>query len=105
MSEILGKWEMIKGQPFPGLWFEFKEDGTFRAELPRLVKIKSSGTYTVGDEGTIDMDQTKHTMGLIGAFTGLYSIEGDTLKMALSAVPGGPRPTDLSESRIYKRAE
>lgn len=103
MSDIIGKWVMEKGQPFPGLWFEFKPDGTFQAELPGLLKVVSSGTYTTA-EGKIDVNQTRHTMGLVGQFPGLYAIEGDTLKMALSAVPGGPRPTNLSGARIYKRA-
>jgi len=104
MSDIIGKWVMEKGQPFPGLWFEFKADGTFQAELPGLLKVVSSGTYTAA-EGKIDIDQTKHTMGLVGKFAGLYAIEGDTLQMALSPVPGGPRPTNLSGARIYKRAQ
>jgi hypothetical protein len=44
-------------------------------------------------------------MGLVGKFAGLYAIEGDTLQMALSPVPGGPRPINLIGARIYKRAQ
>ena len=102
MSEIIGKWVMQEGQ-FKGLWFEFKEDGSYVSELPRLIKIKASGTYTVSDGGLIDTDQTKHTMNLVGKFAGRYEIEGDNMKLIFAPVPGGPRPEDLSKASTYKR--
>ncbi len=87
MSDILGKWQQPHGQPFPGLWFEFRADGTYRAE-----------------HGQIDMEQTQHTLGLLGKFQGLYSIEGDTMIMTLSD-PNGPRPESLDSKnrRLYKK--
>lgn len=105
MDELTGKWVMVKGQPFPGLWFEFFTDGNFRAELPGLIKVKSSGTYQTGPNGQIDIHQQEHSMGLIGHFAGRFEVEGDTLRMALAAAPGGPRPETLTEARVYQRAE
>lgn len=99
MTDILGKWQQPAGQPFPGLWFEFKSDGTFHASLDEM-GITSGGTYVLnGDQ--IDMHQTQHTLGLLGQFAGLVAVEGDTLRMALASAPGGPRPADLSAARIY----
>jgi hypothetical protein len=102
MSDILGKWQQPPGQPFPGLWFEFRPDGTFEANLEEM-GVKSSGTYVAVD-GQIEIDQTQHTLGLLGKFLGLYVIEGDTLTMTLSD-PGGPRPDglDTKNKRIYKK--
>ena len=102
MFEIVGKWVLQEGT-YKGLWFEFKEDGTYSSELPRLAKIKASGTYTVSEGGLIDTDQTQHTMNLIGQFAGRYAIEGDTLKLIFAPVPGGPRPEDLSKASAYER--
>jgi len=100
MNSISGKWEQPAGQPFPGLWFEFHADGTFHAEFTEM-GIVSGGTYTTA--GThINMDQTAHTLGMVGKFAGLYTIEGDTLRLALGG-PGEPRPTDLSDARLYRR--
>ena len=104
MSDIVGKWVLQDGV-MKGLWFEFKEDGSYYSELPRLIKIKASGTYTTGEGGLIDTDQTKHSMNLIGQFAGLYSIEDDTLKILFASVPGGPRPDDLSTAGLYKKEE
>lgn len=104
MSEIVGKWVMQKGM-LKGLWFEFKENGTYYSELPRLVKIKAAGTYTVSEGGLIDTDQTEHSMNLIGQFAGRYEIEGDMLKLIFASVPGGPRPEDLSKASDYKRED
>lgn len=102
MSDIVGKWVLQEGM-LKGLWFVFNEDGTYYSELPRLAKIKASGTYTLSDGGLIDTDQTQHTMNLIGQFAGRYEIEGDTLKLIFGPVPGGPRPVDLRKAGTYKR--
>ena len=102
MESICGKWQQPQGQPFAGLWFEFRTDGTFRAYFEDM-GIESGGTYTAAD-GLLDMDQTSHTLGLLGKFTGRYSIEGDTLIMNL-ADPDGARPEGLDgkNRRLYKR--
>ena len=102
MSDLVGKWVMQKGM-FKGLWFEFNEDGTYYSELPRLAKIKASGTYSLSEGGLIDTDQTKHTMNLIGQYAGRYEIEDDMLKLIFGPVPGGPRPEDLKKASVYKR--
>ncbi len=99
MPEMIGKWMQVEGQPYEGLWFEFREDQTFSAEYEPM-GIVSSGTYKIeGDHITIQ--QTTHTLGLVGEFKGLYAVENDHLKMTLAGGPGGIRPEDLSEARIY----
>lgn len=100
-EKLLGKWAQIEGQPYPGLWFEFRDDGTFEAFYEPM-SIESGGTYEAED-GVIDVDQTKHTLGMTGQFKGRYAIEGDTLKLALNQT-GDARPEDLSDARIYERA-
>jgi hypothetical protein len=102
MSDILGKWQQPAGQAFPGLWFEFLADGSFVAKLEEM-GITSSGTYRAAD-GQIDLQQTQHTLGLVGSFAGLYAIEGDTLTMTLGDA-GAPRPTSLEgrNQRLYKK--
>jgi hypothetical protein len=102
MSDIVGKWVMQEGQ-FKGLWFEFKDDGTYYSELPRLIKIKAGGTYTVSEDGLIDTNQTEHSMNLVGQFAGRYEIDGDSMKLIFAPVPGGPRPEDLSKASTYVR--
>ena len=104
MSEIVAKWQQPEGQAFPGLWFEFQPDGTFQAALESM-GITSSGTYRAAD-GEIDIDQTQHTLGLLGHFAGRYAIEGDTLTMTLGD-PGAPRPDGLEgkNKRIYIKIE
>jgi hypothetical protein len=99
MSEIIGKWVQAEGQPYQGLWFEFKEDATFKAEYEPM-SISSGGTYEIDGE-KISMQQTKHTLGFTGEFKGRFTVDGQQLTMALAAGPGGPRPQDLSEARIY----
>jgi len=99
MKEILGKWAQPEGQAYPGLWFEFKDDGTFKSHYDAM-GIDSSGTYVIKDTH-INMDQTAHTFGLIGKFEGIFEIDGNTLKMTLVSAADKPRPTDLSEARIY----
>lgn len=99
MSELLGKWVQKEDQPYPGLWFDFRPDGTFEGQYEPM-GIVSSGTYqTEGDQ--IIMQQTAHTLGFVGEFKGLFAIEDTTLRLALAAGPGGDRPADLSEARIY----
>ncbi len=103
MSNLKGKWVQGLDQPYPGLYFEFFKDGTFQAEMASM-GITSSGTYSLeGDQITID--QQDHTLGLTGIFEGLYEIDGNTLKMALSAGTGHPRPESLDEARIYIKDE
>lgn len=101
MSEIFGKWVQVEGQPYQGLWFQFNEDGTFEAQYEPM-GIVSSGTYDT-DGKKINMEQTSHTLGMVGDFKGLFSIEGDRLQMALASAPGGARPEDLSDARVYKK--
>jgi hypothetical protein len=104
MSDILGKWQQPKGQPFPGLWFEFRPDGTFKAVFEEM-GVTSSGTYQAA-EGLITINQTQHTLGLLGKFQGLYAIEGDQLTMTLSD-PGGPCPENLDgkNKRLYNKID
>ncbi len=99
MSEILGKWVQTEGQSLPGLWFEFQNDGSFTAEYEPM-GIISSGTFEIDGEN-ITMQQTEHTLGFIGEFKGLFIVEKNQLKMVLASSPGGARPVDLSEARIY----
>jgi hypothetical protein len=104
MSDIIGKWQQPPGQPFPGLYFEFRPDGTFNAVFEEM-GITSGGTYTAGN-GLIDLDQTHHTLGLLGKFSGRYSIDDETLTMTLSD-PAGQRPESLEgkNKRLYKKME
>lgn len=99
MSEIVGKWIQPEGQPYQGLWFNFSDDGTFTAEYPSM-GIASSGTYKVTGN-KIEIDQAEHTLGLIGSFVGIFQINGNHLKMALSSGPGQPAPKNMDEARVY----
>jgi hypothetical protein len=99
MSEIYGKWVQAEGQPYQGLWFEFLQDATFKAEYEPM-GISSSGTYEIDGE-KITMQQAEHTLGFTGEFKGCFTIKEDQLKMALATSPGGARPEGLSEARIY----
>lgn len=80
-EQLIGKWIQNEGQEYPGLWFNFKEDGSFEAEY-QAMGIESHGTYTV-DGNKLDMDQTYHTFGFVGEMIGLFAIEGDQLIMAM----------------------
>jgi len=102
MNEILGKWRQPQGQLFPGWYFEFHLDGTFLSVYEEM-DISSNGTYSVG-EGTIDLEQTGHSLGLLGTFLGLYTIEGDILTLTLGD-PAHPRPESLegNNKRLYKK--
>ena len=50
------------------------------------------------------MDQTKHTLGVVGKFLGFFQVDGDTLTMTLGD-PNNPRPASLMEKgkRLYKK--
>ena len=99
MNEILGKWVQTNDQPYPGLWFEFRDDGTFEGQYVPM-GIVSSGTYAVnGDHITIQ--QIKHTLGFVGEFKGLFTIEDNEMRMALATGPGQERPADFSAARKY----
>ena len=98
---LLGKWTQTEDQPYPGLFFLFLEDGTFEARYAAL-GIISSGTWQA-DDGLIDMDQDKHTFGLVGKYEGCYKIEDNLLKMNLVTAGEHTRPSDFQGSVTYKR--
>jgi hypothetical protein len=103
MDPLIGKWRQKEGQPYAGLWFAFDGDGQFTAEYQPM-GIVSSGSYVIkGDR--ITMQQTAHTLGLIGEFKGLFAIDGNELTMALAAGPGQKPPGDLNDARIYIKVE
>ena len=102
-KDILGKWVQCDGQPYPGLYFIFKEDGAFEACYDAL-GIVSGGTYQTQCK-QIDMDQTSHTFGLVGKFEGIYEIEENVLRMALVSAGEHPRPTGLDQAVVYQREE
>lgn len=102
MNPLIGKWQQPEGQGYPGLFFIFKEDGTFESEFSEM-GIKSSGTYKV-NSGLISMDQDKHTLGLVGKFEGRFAVEADQLKMVFGN-PGEPAPQDLSKARLYLKIQ
>lgn len=109
MDNLIGKWVQAEGQPYQGLWFEFKDDNTFIAEYEPM-RVVSSGTYSVNgtvktNDQKITIYQTEHTLGLVGEFKGWISIEENKLRMVLSASPGGDRPEDLTAARIYEKEE
>ena len=96
---LLGKWTQAEDQAYPGLFFLFLDDGNFEARYDAL-GIVSSGTWQA-DEGQIDMDQQKHTFGLVGKYVGCYQVEGNMLRMSLVAVGEHARPTDFENAVIY----
>lgn len=102
MQTMIGKWQQPEGQPLAGLWFDFKPDGSFTAGYPAM-GIDSAGTYHA-EGGLIDIDQTSHTLGVTGKFTGIYKIDGDTLTLVLGD-PGAARPEAFEGAnlRIYQR--
>ena len=102
-KSLLGKWTQPEDQSYPGLFFLFLEDGNFEARYDAL-GIVSSGTWQA-DEGLIDMDQKKHTFGLVGKYEGCYEIEGNLLKMNLVAAGEHARPTDLQAAVTYRKEE
>lgn len=97
-ESIIGKWQQAEGQPYPGLWFLFNKDGRFQAEFSEM-GITSSGSFTTEGD-LIFMDQTQHTLGLVGKFEGRFAVDAGTLKMALGN-PGEKAPADFSKARFY----
>ncbi len=102
-NPILGKWTQTASQPYPGLFFLFKEDGSFEA-VYEAMGITSSGTWAT-EEDMIDMDQTQHTFGLVGKFIGRFEIDGDLLIMNLVPVGEHPRPENLTGAVVYQKME
>ncbi len=102
-KSLLGKWTQTEDQPYPGLFFLFLDDGNFEARYDAL-GIVSSGTWQA-DAGLIDMDQQKHTFGLVGKYEGCYKIEGNLLKMSLVAAGEHARPTDFNAGVSYIKEE
>jgi hypothetical protein len=100
MNSIVGKWQQPEGQPYAGLWFWFKEDGTFTAEYSAM-GITSGGTYTISEDQIV-IDQSQHSLGMTGKFEGRYVIENDLLKLALGN-PGEKAPADVSKARLYRK--
>jgi hypothetical protein len=103
MEKILGKWIQKPGQPYEGLWFEFKNDSTFEAQYEPM-GIVSSGSFVV-EGNQITMQQTAHTLGFTGEFKGLYKIEHEELIMALASGADQDPPEDLSDARIYQKVQ
>jgi hypothetical protein len=102
-NPILGKWTQTASQPYPGLFFIFKEDGSFEA-VYETMGITSSGTWsTEGDK--IDMDQTEHTFGLVGKFIGRFEIDGDLLIMNLVPADEYSRIENLTGAVVYQKME
>jgi len=102
-NPILGKWTQTTSQPYPGLFFVFKENGSFEA-IYEAMGITSAGTWsTEGDQ--IDMDQTEHTFGLVGKYIGRFEVDGDLLKMNLVAAGEKDRPENLTGAVIYQKLE
>lgn len=102
-NPILGKWTQSASQPYPGLFFIFKEDGTFEAYYEAL-GITSAGTWST-EADQIDMDQTEHTFGLVGKYVGRFEIDGDLLKMNLVPVGEKGRPANLTNAVVYQKTE
>jgi hypothetical protein len=102
-NPILGKWTQTASQPYPGLFFLFKEDGSYEA-IYEAMGITSCGTWST-DADKIDMDQTEHTFGLIGKYVGRFEVDGDLLKMNLVPLGEIDRPENLTGAVIYQKIE
>ena len=100
-EKLIAKWIQNEGQEFPGLWFEFKEDGSFVAGYEAL-GIESGGTWTA-EGNTIDIDQTYHTFGFISKTIGIFEIEGDQLKLEM-VTEDIPRPEVFGSPQLYTKA-
>ena len=97
---IIGKWSQNEGQDYPGLWFDFKEDGSFKAGYEAM-GIESGGTWTA-EGNKIDIDQTYHTFGFIGKTIGIFEIEGDQLKLEMVSEEVG-RPETFGAPLLYTK--
>ncbi len=100
MNPLIGKWQQPEGQGYAGLIFIFKEDGTFESDYAPM-GITSGGTYQVKDD-IIFMDQSKHSLGLVGKFEGRFKLENDTLRLGFGN-PGEKAPEDAEKGRLYIR--
>ena len=101
MQDLIGTWAQIEGQPYPGLAFTFNPDGSFSAAY-EVMSISSSGTYKTNG-GQIEMDQTRHTFGLIGLFVGRFQVEADRLLLNVVASGSQEAPADLTGAVIYEK--
>ena len=97
---LIGKWSQNEGQDYPGLWFDFKEDGSFKAGYEAM-GIESGGTWTA-EGNKIDIDQTYHTFGFIGKTIGIFEIEGDQLKLEMVSEEVG-RPETFGAPLLYTK--
>lgn len=102
MNPLIGKWQQPEGQAYAGLVFIFKEDGLFESEYSAM-GITSSGTYQVKDD-LIFMDQSSHSLGLVGKFEGRFLVENDTLRLGFGN-PGEKAPEDAAKGRFYLRVQ
>ncbi|MEN6555531.1 MAG: hypothetical protein ABFD21_03945 [Anaerolineaceae bacterium] len=101
MQDLIGTWAQIEGQPYPGLAFTFQPDGSFNATY-ELMSITSSGTYKTEGE-LIEMNQTRHSFGLLGLFIGRYKVEGSRLLLNVVAAGAQERPADLNGAVVYEK--
>lgn len=97
-NPIIGKWQQPAGQPYAGLWFEFNPDGTFQ-EVFSEMGVKSSGTYIVSEDH-IYLNQTHHSLGLVGKFVGRIKIDSTSLSMSLVNACERKK-IDFSRQRLY----
>ncbi|HPL81613.1 MAG TPA: hypothetical protein PLU23_03820 [Anaerolineaceae bacterium] len=98
---LIGKWIQNADQDYPGLWFDFKEDGSFTAGYEAM-GIESGGTWTA-EGNQIDIDQTYHTFGFISKTIGIFEIEGDQLKLEM-VTEDLPRPEAFASPQLYTKA-
>lgn len=97
-NPIIGKWQQPEGQPYAGLWFEFRQDDTFQ-EVYAEMGISSAGTFVVC-ENQIYLDQTQHSLGLVGKFEGRFWIDSRSLMMSIVEA-GEKTPVDITKARLY----
>lgn len=101
--ELLGKWVEGADQTYPGLYFQFFEDGTYQA-IYEALGVTSGGTWS-SEGDLVYMDQTSHTFGMVGKYHGRYAIDGEKLRMHLVAEGEHALPADLSAAVIYDKTE
>jgi len=97
-NPIIGKWQQPTGQPYAGHWLEFNLDGTFKTVYSEM-GVTSSGTYIVSEDH-IYLDQTQHSLCLLGKFEGRYKIDSASLLLSLHHTFDNA-PVDLSKARLY----